>query len=114
LGVGRLPLDLDSRGYLGTKGSSARFKHAIKPMTSAIGGWRQPRAFWGAHAPSRAGRGASPRPLWYDYRENRDCSAKVRDGEGAIAGTRDACAPQTIPQPIADIAAFIMLRHAHR
>ncbi|PYM03000.1 MAG: hypothetical protein DMF13_05255 [Verrucomicrobia bacterium] len=44
-----------------------------------------PLAFWGAHAPSRAHCGASPQ-----------CSEKrkVCDGEGAIASTRGACAPQ--------------------
>ena len=41
-------------------------------------------AVWGAHAPSRALFGASPKSL----------SEKVREGEGALASTRGACAPQ--------------------
>ncbi len=40
--------------------------------------------FWGAHAPSRALFGASPKSLF----------PKAREGEGALASTRGACAPQ--------------------
>jgi len=46
--------------------------------------------FWGAHARSRAHFGALAEMLWID-REPR----KVRDGDGAIASTRGACAPQS-------------------
>jgi len=47
--------------------------------------------FWGAHAPSRAHFGALAEMLWID-RE----LGKVRNGEGAIASTRGACAPQAV------------------
>ncbi len=45
---------------------------------------------WGAHAPPRAGFGASPKQSF---------SAKVHDGEGVLASTRGTCAPQRISTP---------------
>src|SRR6266403_1994746 len=44
---------------------------------------------WGAHAPSRAGFGALAETIFPK-------AEQVRDGEGAIASTRGACAPQSI------------------
>ncbi|MBV9009914.1 MAG: excinuclease ABC subunit UvrA [Verrucomicrobia bacterium] len=49
---------------------------------------RLPSELWGAHAPSRAGFGAPPKHLSLE---------EARDGEGAIASTRGACAPQSEP-----------------
>ena len=68
--------------------------HKPMPICDAHANWSRVdherfAAFRGAHAPSRADFGASPKSL---------CIArsgkKVRDGEGAVAGTRGACAPQ--------------------
>ncbi|OLE97622.1 MAG: hypothetical protein AUG75_06070 [Cyanobacteria bacterium 13_1_20CM_4_61_6] len=44
----------------------------------------------GAHAPSRIGFGAFAETIFFL------ASGKVRDGDGAIASTRGACAPQKI------------------
>jgi hypothetical protein len=51
--------------------------------------------FWGAHAPSRAGFGASPKPTWHGTGEPHSLrKKKMCDDEGVIASTRRACAPQ--------------------
>jgi hypothetical protein len=47
--------------------------------------------FWGAHAPPRAHFGALAEML----RDTSKRATKVRDGEGAFASTRGACAPQS-------------------
>jgi hypothetical protein len=52
---------------------------------------REHAEFWGAHAPSRAHFGAFAEML----RNRLIKSEKGRDGEGAIASTRGAWAPQT-------------------
>ncbi|PYL80955.1 MAG: hypothetical protein DMF23_15260 [Verrucomicrobia bacterium] len=75
-----------------------------------------PSQLLGSARASRAGRGASPRPIpsW----ESEDCSRpffrdkpaveKVRAGEGASASTRDACAPQTLAStPQREVLTFI-------
>jgi hypothetical protein len=52
------------------------------------------KQFWGAHASSRARFGALAETLVYGRNYLGSGVTKVRDGEGAIASTRGACAPQ--------------------
>jgi len=67
------------------------FRVEPKRFVSAL---REPE-FWGARAPSRARFGApaetssTRQPVIFSKFE------KVRDRDGAIASTRDACAPQS-------------------
>jgi 5-methyltetrahydrofolate--homocysteine methyltransferase len=57
-----------------------------KPPVPEFVGTRVYATDWGSARASRADFGASPKSL----------SEKVRDGEGAVASTRGACAPQTL------------------
>jgi hypothetical protein len=62
--------------------------------------------FWGAHAPSRAGFGASPKPTWHGTEGlHPRAKKKVRDDEGVVTSTRGACAPQMRASPRVMIAA---------
>jgi hypothetical protein len=60
--------------------------------------------FWGAHASRRAGFGVAPkRTFRFSRSGNGRVSTEVHDREGALASTRNACAPRNPPRDLVEV-----------